>query len=180
MSFHKKVTLWQDDWCAKVQMSLSSELKLFFATSALLKYSKAFYFHGSFCRVNLMYFPWRPKKLVKLNGEIMNTYLVEKFPPLVVIGLFHCHTHRRVPNTLTGGQISIHVFTRARLDDLHPLGRRGSLAPTPRGWLWTHGSSFQLSALSLPLHFILRFLARSHGEKGANWQFLEFTGLWSA
>ena len=178
MSFHKKVTLWQDDWCAKVQMSLSSELKLFLLLRPSWNIQKPFIFTEAF--VDLMYFPWRAKKLVKSNGEIMNTYLVEKFPPLVVIGLFHCHTHRRVPNTLTGGQISIHVFTRARLDDLHPLGRRGSLAPTPRGWLWTHGSSFQLSALSLPLHFLFRFLARSHEEKGANWQFLEFTGLWSA
>lgn len=178
MSFHKKVTVWQDDWCAKVQMSLSSELKLFLLLRPSWNIQKPFIFTEAF--VDLMYFPWRAKKLVKSNGEIMNTYLVEKFPPLVVIGLFHCHTHRRVPNTLTGGQISIHVFTRARLDDLHPLGRRGSLAPTPRGWLWTHGSSFQLSALSLPLHFLCRFLARSHGEKGANWQFLEFTGLWSA
>ena len=165
-----------DVYYSLVQMSALSKFFRFFDPFEIFK---ALFFHGSFC---LMHFQWskRSKKDVPFDAKIMITYLVEKFPPLVVIGLFHCHTHRRVPNTLTGGQISIHVFTRARLDDLHPLGRRGSLAPTPRGWLWTHGSSFQLSALSLPLHFLFRFLARSHEEKGANWQFLEFTGLWSA
>ena len=111
----------------------------------------------------------------------MITYLVEKFPPLVVIGLFHCHTHRRVPNTFTAGQIGIHMFSGARFDDLHPLGRRGSLASTPWGWLWTHCCWFTFGSSNLHFRFFdlgsrQKSLA-SHVEKGANWQFFTFTGL---
>ena len=31
---------------------------------------------------------------------LLKSYLIKQLPPLVIVGLFHCHTYRRVPNTL--------------------------------------------------------------------------------
>ena len=166
-----------DVYYSLVQMSALSKFFCFFDPFEIFK---ALFFHGSFC---LMHFQWskRSKKDVPFDPKIMITYLVEKFPPLVVIGLFHCHTHRRVPNTFTAGQIGIHMFSGARFDDLHPLSRRGSFAPTPRGWLWTHCCWFTFGSSNLHFRFsglgTRQKSVASHVEKGANWQFFTFTGL---
>lgn len=52
--------------------------------------------------------------------------MIEQFPPLVVVGFLHLDAWWQIPDTFSGGQISIEVFFRARFNDLYPVHPFGS------------------------------------------------------